>query len=468
MIEHKIFSLNSCGIKSPKKFFSIIEKCYHLARGTYFFLCVQETKILALPRSHEAILEQYKLSYHLVPAINCSGGLITIWREEIKTNEKRFQSRDHSALTFPNINLVLINKYLNPNDYTTNLRQLSSSLTKIEPRRFVVLTGYFNAFNHDPRNTSNALRSEDDRIKRFAKLKPVIEKALLFDIAVELDVQDFTHYDKRTSSFSRIDYFFTNYLNYSDMKIHRNNLSDHMLLELNNETEEKERGQSFWKMNDTILVENKNYIREELKQFGDLCPIGDTYEELMCHIRDVCQALAINKSRVINSKMKGSLHEEKDLREIIQQGKTDQTILNRNNATISQINEHENNKQRLSFKNFKKSMQSCETGNARDLKTWSKTKNSTNSITSLKVGDSVTSNQEEIIKIFENHFSKLYKSKNKSSFDSLLDQLQKQEIEITTENEITLEEVKKAIDKLNADSSPGSDGITSNFYKVFK
>ena len=84
-----------------------------------------------------------------------------------------------------------------------------------------------------------------------------------------------------------------------------------------------------------------------------------------------------------------------DLREKVQQGKSDQTILNRYNATLSQITEHENNKQRLSFKHFKKLMQklktlnACEIANARDLKTWSKTKNITNSITSLKVGDSV-------------------------------------------------------------------------------
>ena len=193
-----------------------------------------------------------------------------------------------------------------------------------------------------------------------------------------------------------------------------------MLLELSNKVEEKERGQSFWKMNDTVLVENKNYIREELKQFGNLCPIEDTYEEMMCQIRDVCQALAINKSQVISSKMKGSLREEKELREKIQQGKTDQTILNRYNATLSQINEHENNNQRLSFKHFKKLTQSCEIGNARDLKTWSRTKNNTNSITTLKVGDSVTSNQEEIIKIFENHFSKLYKSKKKRPLKACL------------------------------------------------
>ena len=116
-----------------------------------------------------------------------------------------------------------------------------------------------------------------------------------------------------------------------------------MLFKLSNKIEEKER-QSFWKLNYTILVENKNYIREELKQFGDLYPIEDTYEELVCHIRDVCQALASDKSRVISSKMKGSLLEEKELREKIQQGKSDQTILNRYNATLSQINKHENNK----------------------------------------------------------------------------------------------------------------------------
>ena len=50
----------------------------------------------------------------------------------------------------------------------------------------------------------------------------------------------------------------------------------------------------------------------------------------------------------------------------------------------------------------------------------------------------------------------------------MLDQLQAQETEKTTKNDITLDEVKKAIDKLNADSSPVSDGITSNFYKLIK
>ena len=92
------------------------------------------------------------------------------------------------------------------------------------------------------------------------------------------------------------------------MQIHKNYLSDHMFLQLSNKIEEKERGQSVWKMNDTILVKNKNYIREQLNPFGNLCLIEDRYEEL-CHIRDLCQASGINKSRVISSKIKNSLRE---------------------------------------------------------------------------------------------------------------------------------------------------------------
>ena len=469
MIEHKVFCLNSCGLKSPKKFFAIIEKCYKLASGTLFILCIQESKIPALSRSHETVLEQYKLRYHLVPAINCSGGLVTVWSEELKTDNQILQSRDHSGINFTELNLTVFNVYLNTSSYCEKLKQLSSNLSKLNTERSIVLAGDFNAFSHDSRNTSTALRSVDDRVKRFVKLQTVTEHALLFDAAVELDVLDFTHYDKRTSSFSRIDYFFTNQTQYSEMKVHRSNFSDHMLLELSNKSEEKERGQSFWKMNDAILFPNKEYIKTEIEAFGMNCLTHESYEELKCHIRDVCQALAINKSKILSSQMKNILAEEKRLREQIQNHDSNEKILKRYNDTVSKINAYDNNKQKDQFIHFKKLTQSCELGNAKDLKTWAKQKNNTNNITSLRVGASVTTNQEEIIKVFENHFSQLYKSKKKGSFEIFLDHLNERKNEATNDvNEITIDEVLKAINKLNAKSSPGSDGITSNFYKIFK
>ena len=121
MIEHKVFCLNSCGLKSPKKFFAIIEKCYNLASGTLFILCIQESKISALSRSHETVLEQYKLRYHLVPAINCSGGLVSVWSEELKTDNQILQSRDHSGINFTELNLTVFNVYLNTSFYCEKL-----------------------------------------------------------------------------------------------------------------------------------------------------------------------------------------------------------------------------------------------------------------------------------------------------------------------------------------------------------
>ena len=88
---------------------------------------------------------------------------------------------------------------------------------------------------------------------------------------------------------------------------------------------------------------------------------------------------------------------------------------------------------------------------------------STGNITSLKVSASITS-QYEIIKVYENHFTQ-----KKASFEIFLDQLNERKTETTDDsNDIITHEVVKAINKLNAESSPGLDGITSNFRKMFK
>ena len=192
---------------------------------------------------------------------------------------------------------------------------MSLSLSKLNTERSIVLTADFNAFSHDQRNTSSALRTEDDRVMRIKKLQTVTEKALLFDTSIELDVLDFTLCDKRTWYFSRIDYFFVNQTHFTEMKGHRINFSDLLLLELSNKSEENERGQSFWKMNDAVLLPKKEYIKTEIESSGLSCLTHESYEELKCHIRAVCQALTINKSKILSSQMKNIQAEETRLRE---------------------------------------------------------------------------------------------------------------------------------------------------------
>ena len=110
-----------------------------------------------------------------------------------------------------------------------------------------------------------------------------------------------------------------------------------MLLELSNKSEEKERGQSFWKMNDAILLPNKEYIKTEIEGFGTNCLTHESYEELKCHIRDVCKALAVNKSKTLSLQMNNIRAEEKRLREQIQNHYSYKTISKLYNDTVSKI-----------------------------------------------------------------------------------------------------------------------------------
>ena len=59
---------------------------------------------------------------------------------------------------------------------------------------------------------------------------------------------------------------------------------------------------------------------------------------------------------------------------------------------------------------------------------------------------------DEIIKVFENHFIQLYKSRKKASFEILLDHLNERKNEAGNDvKEITIDEILKAINALNAE-----------------
>ena len=151
------------------------------------------------------------------------------------------------------LNLTVSNVYLNTSDYTEKMKQMSKCLSKLDTEQSIVLTGESNAFSHDPRNTSSALRGKDGRVKRFAELQAVTEN---FFTAIELDVLDFPHYDKRISSFSRID-FFTNQNHFTKLKLHPSNFSDHKL-ELSNKIEGTDWSQSFCKLSDAVFCKTKS------------------------------------------------------------------------------------------------------------------------------------------------------------------------------------------------------------------
>ena len=120
--------------------------------GELYSFCVFKNPKFSLSRSHEKVPEQYKLHFHLVPAINCSGGFLTVCSEELTTENQIMRLRDQCGVTYTQLNLTVFNVYPNTKHYTEKLKQLSSSLSKLDTERSNASTGDFKAFSHDPRN----------------------------------------------------------------------------------------------------------------------------------------------------------------------------------------------------------------------------------------------------------------------------------------------------------------------------
>ena len=72
--------------------------------------------------------------------------------------------------------------------------------------------------------------------------------------------------------------------------------------------------------------------------------------------------------------------------------------------------------------------------------------------------------------VFESYFEEIYQQKSRSDGSNLIKmfcQLNQVDSDREVGGEIMFSEVRKAIRKLNYNSAPGADGLTSDFYHVF-
>ena len=129
-----------------------------------------------------------------------------------------------------------------------------------------------NVFSHDPRNKSTALRSEDDGIGWFVKLHK-IQRKLSFCYSNRTGRKLFHALRQENIIFlSNIVHF---YKLSSELIVHRSKFSGHLLLQLCDKSEEKERRQSFWDLSDVFLQIKE---KTEIEALGTKCLTHDIYE----------------------------------------------------------------------------------------------------------------------------------------------------------------------------------------------
>ena len=261
-----VFSINIAGVGSDEKLHYTIQNCKTLSKGEDFILLIQESKIQYFKQSQLNILERFKLNYYLSPAVSRSGGLITLWSKTLGKTQCLTDSESFTSLLFPTLHIKVINVYLNYHDFASKLQTLDESLNDYSDIT-TIMGGDLNAFSHDQRNTSSTLKSDDQRITRFNSIIQVLEKHSLMDFAANCNQIEYTRYDKRVKTFSRIDYFLTSLDNpYDSMSVHNHAMSDHFLLQLSRK-EARERGTGYWKLNESILLPNRYFLVEEIRNF---------------------------------------------------------------------------------------------------------------------------------------------------------------------------------------------------------
>ena len=384
--------------------------------------------------------------------------------------------------------IVFLNIYA-PNDTTLQvhfLRDLSQSICNQYINEKVVLGGDFNcALNDLDKRGGRSLEYKKNVIKEFNTLLFTHD---LIDTWREKNpnLPGFTWSNPSMKIQCRLDYLFLS-KNFdqaiSDVKIAPNIFSDHSALNVHISTEDEQahRGPGFWKFNNSLLTD-KTYvdlitksIPEYVKKYQNLEDKGLLWEMIKMEIRATSIIFAKRKARKKRNEEKELLLRFNSLQE--------QLRLNFNETTKAEIDRVKVKLARITAIKTRGSVirskaRWYEFGekSSKYFYNLEKRNQKKKNITSLKKPNGSTTHcSKEILKEEANFFSKLYETSNsnpnherfKFFFES--DGLMKLDGEMSDSCEglLTIEECTKVLSSFNNDKTPGSDGLTIEFYRFF-
>ena len=460
-------SLNINGISEATKLSHAIDSCLKLSSGSKIICCLQECKVDQLNHLHLKILEYYKLKHVYTPAERHAGGLLMAFSTDLDI--KLLKESKHVQCFEMSHTLKIYNFYCRTDEWKISSQSLSnilgSTISKSKTEK-ILLCGDFNSFENRTDTSSEKILRNDTRFYMHRFLTEKILKVYdLIDTAKVANNKEYTHRDKRTNTSSRIDYIYTNFPQMSfDFQVIDFVLSDHKLLCVKTFQSIEKRGQSYWKLNDEIL----EIERKKIKTFLDNMNQDTTASEhdlRKARLRNYLRFLCINHAS--------------------NQGKVDKDLQQKLNACCSasekkkiqnRIIRRTEHKAWQKIKRIKRFYRDVNEGDSAALKKLLCRNNPTNNITQIEREDkSNTIDADEIMKEFTAKYKNIYKNQgvNLTNQKTFIDFYSKNksltEVEKNSlKSPITIGEVEKAIDKLNINSAPGPDGLTSALYKKFK
>lgn len=479
----KILTLNVNGLNNPVKRQKIMTK-----------LKKDKSQIIFLQETHLSSLESEKLkrfgytnSFYSSYRHGCRRGVIILISNSVKFECIKKISDKEGRFIFvkgklENEMVTLVNVYAPPNSAKQFFKTLFDIMI-LEMDGVLICGGDFNIVMNSKLDTTNK-KKHTNPVTRM--VKRTLKEFGIVDIWRELhsSKRDYTHYSPPNNSYARIDYFFMNKNDLNRVKkceIQQADVSDHcaVLLTVNLKVQEKN---TLWRLNVGML--NNKLCVEELKKDiityqnendnGEVTPVI-LWDALKAVIRGklVAKTAAIKKNREEVYKK-----EKEKLFITEQQHKTTQDP-----TLLPKIKEFRDNIDKILITEIEKKTrylkQSYYEVGPRAAKLLSKQlKKQQADRTIHKIRDTNTNqiihDPKEIGTQFMHYYRDLYSQPPSANIDQINVFLEKLDLPSIGKNQndhltspITKAEIKKAINKLKTNKSPGSDGLSSEWYKTF-
>ena len=434
----------------------------------------------------------WKGQFLFVEGTNNSKGLITLINPNFQYNEfKIIINKDRIMcleIHVQNTPYYFLNIYA-PNlkkEKLSFLDELSSVLSKIISSNIIVC-GDFNLVSDNKLDIIAGEIHDEVLVKKFYNLR---EKYSLSDTwrLKNPRNKDFTWSRPTPFTARRLDYILCHdtlvpYIKNSQHRILYG--SDHKLVNTTLLNNIFKRGPSYWKLNTSLLKDPEylTFMNNSIDYFLDKENEFNNPVEFFEMLKSMARTKSIEYSKLKNFKQK------KKQRELL--NKLDQ--LNKN--LINSPNDEIISRQILTLKNeleiyelyktsgaiIRSRLRQIEEGekNTKYFLNLAKAKGNDNTIFSLKKDNNLletTENHLEIIKMLKQHFEKITKKDEniKNIKEKLTDYLTdvnhprvSEEDKEFLESPLTMEEMSKALNSLNNESTPGIDGLPTSWYKTF-
>ena len=378
--------------------------------------------------------------------------------------------------------VTLVNVYAPPDSGKHFFKSLLNNII-LEAEGILVCGGDFNIVMNNKLDTTNKKKKAN---QVTSMVKTTFKEFCIADLWRKFhpSKRDYTHYSAPHDSYARIDYFFINkkdLYRVKECEIEGADVSDHCTVYLKIQLKPQEK-RKLWRLNvgilnDKVLVEE---IKEEIKTYltendnGEVSPVI-----LWDALKAVLRGRLIAKTASIKKAKEETYRREKEkLTEIehLHKRTGDPSLLPQIKEARNSIDKLLNIEIEKKTRFLKQSYYEVGPKATRLLAKRLKKQQADRTIHKIRdiTTNKITYEPKEIETHFRNYYKNLYSQPPSANIEQIKAFLQTLDLPTIGEQQnglltspITRAEIEKAVSKLKANKSPGSDGLPSQWYKTF-